>query len=168
MAPWKLQAAVFWAAFLAVSFVALGVGLTSSSGLLAEDESYYFYGSALMTQAIALLVMLIYGSVWMGRIESLLRKDETGEFPGDLEELASGMWKRMLSPALQLVFLITISSAAIPSSGWFLTTHHEINTTAAIEVLLGSVVSILFALIVLLSIRNQIRRTDYDYRVRFE
>lgn len=156
MESWKLHAVVFWTAFLAVSFIALGVGLTSTSGLLEEDVSYLFYGSALIVLTTALCFTLIYGSLCMGRIESRLLTGE-GTAPKGLEESASTMWKRLLSPALHLVFLITISSAAIPSSGWFLSTHHDINTIAALEVLLGSIVSIIFASVVLNSIRRDIR-----------
>ncbi len=156
MASWKLHATVFWAAFLTVSFIALGAGLTSSSGMLEEETSYLFYGCALIILTIALCFMLIYGSLCMGRIESRLLTEE-GAAPKGLEETASSMWKRLLSPALHLVFLITISSAAIPSSGWFLSTHHDINTIAALEVLLGSIVSMIFAFVVLYSIRRDIR-----------
>jgi len=73
MESWKLHAAVFWAAFLVVSFVALGAGLTSTSGLLEEDASYLFYGSALIILTTALCITLIYGSLCMGRISTELR-----------------------------------------------------------------------------------------------
>lgn len=152
MAPWKTHAITFWAAFLVVSFLSLGIGLTSTSGLLEEDVSYYFYGSALIILTTVLCAMLIYGSICMGRIESR-------ESP-DTEELTSSMWKKLLSPTLFLVFLITITSAAIPSSGWFLSTHHEINAISALEVLLGSIISIIFAAVVLFSIRKEIRNVN--------
>ncbi|MFQ5885299.1 MAG: hypothetical protein ACE5IO_09390, partial [Thermoplasmata archaeon] len=88
-----------------------------------------------------------------------LRGDPDGS-ARSLEESASGLWKKLLSPMLQLVFLITVSSAAIPSSYWFLAKYHEINTIAALEVLLGSTVSIIFASVVLISIRREIRHAD--------
>lgn len=163
MAPWKLHLASFWGAFLAVSSIALGVGMTSSSGLLEEETSYLFYGSALIILTTSLCFMLIYGSLCMGRIESIILKGDPGGPAKSLEESTSSLWKKLLSPTLQLIFLITISSAAIPSSGWFLSTHHEINAIAALEVLLGSIVSIIFAVVVLFSIRNEIRYTDNRY-----
>lgn len=55
-------------------------------------------------------------------------------------------WKKILGPTLQLVFLLTITSAAIPSSGWFLSTHHNINTISAIVVVGGSILATLYAL----------------------
>jgi len=157
MESWKLHAAIFWGVFLTISFIALGVGMTSTFGLLAEDMSYIFYGSALMILTIALCFMLIYGSLCMGRIESRMLGEVSDVPAKGLEESASSLWKMMLSPAVHLVFLITISSAAIPSSGWFLSTHHEINTITALEVLLGSIVSIIFAVVVLYSIRRDAR-----------
>lgn len=157
MESWKLHATVFWAAFLAVSFIALGAGLTSTSGLLEEDVSYLFYGSALIILTVALCFMLIYGSLCMGRIESRILGEGSDVPAKDLEESASSLWKKLLSPTLQLVFLVTISSAAIPSSGWFLSTHHDINTISALEVLLGSIVSIVFAAAVLFSLRKEVR-----------
>ncbi|MCJ2563997.1 MAG: hypothetical protein LN417_07925 [Candidatus Thermoplasmatota archaeon] len=115
MESWKLQAVVFWAAFLVVSFIALGVGLTSTSGLLEEDVSYLFYGSALIILTVALCIVLIYGSLCMGRIESRV-PGEVSDVPAkDLEDSASSLWKKLLSPTLQLVFLVTISSAATGS-----------------------------------------------------
>ncbi|MCK4367226.1 MAG: hypothetical protein KAW84_04710 [Thermoplasmata archaeon] len=157
MESWKLHAVVFWGVFLTISFIALGAGLTSSSGMLEEETSYLFYGCALIILTVALCFMLIYGSMCMGRIESRILSEDADVPAKHLEKRASSMWKRLLSPALHLVFLITISSAAIPSSGWFLSTHHDINTIAALEVLLGSIVSIIFAFVVLHSIRRDIR-----------
>lgn len=86
-------------------------------------------------------------------IHSLLRKREL------LRECRKKLWKKMLSPVLQLVFLITISSAAIPSSGWFLQSHADINTTAAIEVIGGSFVAVLFLIATLALLRPRLEES---------
>ena len=155
MVSWKRQAIGFWAAFLAVSLLSLGVGMTSTDGILEEDLSYIFYGTALVAVTVTLCILLVYGALCVGRAESRLGTMESDEARNGLEERASRIWKMTLSPTLQLVFLITITSAAIPSSGWFLSVNHEINTISALEVLLGSIVTIVFSFVVLLTIRRQ-------------
>lgn len=155
MVSWKSQAIGFWAAFLAVSLLSLGVGMTSTDGILGEDLSYAFYGTALMAVTVTLCILLVYGALCVGRAESRLDTMESDEAKNELKEHASSIWKMTLSPTLQLVFLITITSAAIPSSGWFLAVNNEINAISALEVLLGSIVTVIFSFAVLLEIRRQ-------------
>ena len=62
-----------------------------------------------------------------------------------LSESKSNAWKKLLGPVLQLLFLLTITSAAVPSAYWFLRVNPNINVMTAIVVLGGSVVAILYA-----------------------
>lgn len=63
-----------------------------------------------------------------------------------LSESRGNAWKKLLGPVLQLLFLLTITSAAVPSAYWFLRVNPNINTITAIFVLGGSIVTILYAL----------------------
>jgi hypothetical protein len=61
-------------------------------------------------------------------------------------ESRGNAWKKLLGPILQLLFLLTITSAAVPSAYWFLQVNPNINAITAIFVLGGSVVAIVYAL----------------------
>jgi len=62
-----------------------------------------------------------------------------------LSDAKRNAWKKLLGPVLQLIFLVTICSAAIPSAYWFLQVNPNINTISAIVVLGGTVVTTLYA-----------------------
>lgn len=72
----------------------------------------------------------------------------------------SDAWKKLLGPVLQLLFLLTITSAAIPSAYWFLRVNPNINTMTAVVVLGGSIVTILYALSALALIYPKVK-TEY-------
>lgn len=63
-----------------------------------------------------------------------------------LSDSRRGAWKKLLGPVLQLLFLTAISSAAVPSSYWFLQAYQNMNTMSAIVVIGGSVITVPYAL----------------------
>lgn len=69
-------------------------------------------------------------------------------------------WKKLLGPVLQLLFLLTITSAAVPSAYWFLRVNPNINTMTAIVVLGGIIVTTLYALSSLLLIYPKVRNVQ--------
>ncbi len=72
----------------------------------------------------------------------------------------SNAWKKLLGPVLQLLFLLTITSAAVPSAYWFLQVNPNMNTMTAIVVLGGTIVTILYALSSLLLIYPKVKNVQ--------
>ena len=64
---------------------------------------------------------------------------------GLLSDSRRNAWKKLLGPVLQLLFLTAISSAAVPSSYWFLQAYQNMNTMSAIVVIGGSVIAVPYA-----------------------
>lgn len=79
-----------------------------------------------------------------------------------LSESKSNAWKKLLGPVLQLLFLLTITSAAVPSAYWFLRVNPNINVMTAIVVLGGSVVAILYAFSALALIYPKVKPQSRD------
>ncbi|MCK4444966.1 MAG: hypothetical protein KAW09_10505, partial [Thermoplasmata archaeon] len=69
-------------------------------------------------------------------------------------------WKLLLGPVLQLLFLLTITSAAIPSAYWFLQANPNINVMAAIVVLGGGVIASIYAISSLFLIYPKVKEDD--------
>lgn len=63
-----------------------------------------------------------------------------------LSESRGDAWKKLLGPVLQLLFLLTITSAAVPSAYWFLQVNPNMNVMTAIFVLGGSITTTIYAL----------------------
>ncbi len=79
-----------------------------------------------------------------------------------LSESKCNAWKKLLGPALQLIFLLTITSAAVPSAYWFLRVNPNMNVMTAIVVLGGSIVAILYALSALALIYPKVKPQSRD------
>jgi hypothetical protein len=72
-------------------------------------------------------------------------------------ESRNNAWKKLLGPVLQLLFLLTITSAAVPSAYWFLRVNPNINTITAIFVLGGSIVAVFYALSALMLLYPKVK-----------
>ncbi len=69
-------------------------------------------------------------------------------------------WKLLLGPVLQLLFLVTIASAAIPSAYWFLQVNPNINVMTAIVVLGGGIVASIYTISSLFLIYPKVKEDD--------
>lgn len=85
--------------------------------------------------------------VWI--VEEVESEEDTSHLLQEyalFSESRNNAWKILLGPVLQLLFLLTITSAAVPSAYWFLQENPNLNVMTAIVVLGGGIITSFYAI----------------------